>query len=213
MNKSVNAESVEHFDISGIARDAASEPDYPSILEALLFVWAEPISAERLARALELTPRQVRAHLQALEDRYASGGGGLHLIEAGGQYQLGTRTVHYPYIERLCTTSKNRGLSNSALEVLAIIAYRQPVTRADIEQIRGVHSDGALQTLINRELVEITGRLERIGRPQTYGTTQAFLKAFGFKSLEDLPGGEDADMLKAGVLFDSPLETDDEQDA
>ncbi len=107
-------------------------------------------------------------------------------------------------MEQLCATSKSKGLSNSALEVLAIIAYKQPITKLDIEQIRGVNSEGPLQSLVERELVEVKGKLEKIGRPQIYGTTDVFLRSFGFKTLTDLPA---VDEFKG---FEAPKEVDND---
>lgn len=161
--------------------------NYKSIIESLLFAWAEPLSLYKIAKILDLKPQEVEGIIHEMIDEYKVSGRGLQIIEANKHYQFCTLKQNYPYVEKLCSTTKSRGLSNSALEVLAIIAYKQPITKLDIEQIRGVNSEGPLQSLIERELVEVKGKLEKIGRPQIYGTTDIFLKSFGFKSLLDLP--------------------------
>lgn len=158
-----------------------------SVIESLLFAWAEPLSLYKIAKIVELKPHEVEAVIDELMATYKASGRGIQIIETNKHYQFCTLKENYPYVEKLCSTTKSRGLSNSALEVLAIIAYRQPITKLDIEQIRGVNSEGPLQSLIERELVEVKGKLEKIGRPQIYGTTDTFLKSFGFKSLSELP--------------------------
>ena len=112
---------------------------------------------------------------------------GIQIVETDKHYRFATREENFEAVEKLCSTTRSKGLSNSALEVLAIVAYRQPITRYEIEQIRGVNSDGPIQSLIERDLIEVQGKLDRPGRPQIYGTTHRFLANFGFKSLEDLP--------------------------
>lgn len=161
--------------------------NYKSVIESLLFAWAEPLSLYKIAKIIDLKPQEVEMIIAEMIDEHKASGRGIQIIEANKHYQFCTLKQNYPYVEKLCSTTKSRGLSNSALEVLAIIAYRQPITKLDIEQIRGVNSEGPLQSLIERELVEVKGKLEKIGRPQIYGTTDIFLKSFGFKSLTDLP--------------------------
>lgn len=161
--------------------------DIKSVIESLLFAWAEPLSLYKIAKIVDLKPQEVEAIVDEMMTTYKEAGRGIQIIETNKHYQFCTLKENYPYVEKLCSTTKSRGLSNSALEVLAIIAYRQPITKLDIEQIRGVNSEGPLQSLIERELVEVKGKLEKIGRPQIYGTTDTFLRSFGFKSLQDLP--------------------------
>ncbi|HAS74785.1 MAG TPA: SMC-Scp complex subunit ScpB [Clostridiales bacterium UBA8960] len=160
---------------------------YQSIIESLLFAWAEPLSLYKIAKIIDLKPQTVEKIMNEMILIYKQEQRGIQIIETNKHYQYCTLKDNYTYVEQLCATSKSKGLSNSALEVLAIIAYKQPITKLDIEQIRGVNSEGPLQSLIERELVEIKGKLEKIGRPQIYGTTDVFLKSFGFKSLGDLP--------------------------
>lgn len=161
--------------------------EFKSIIESLLFAWGEPINVSKLSKILALKPSVVEAMMQELIEQYKLEKRGIQIIETNKHYQFATRKENYCYIEQLCATTKSRGLSNSALEVLAVIAYKQPITKLDIEQIRGVNSDGPLQNLVERELVEVVGKLEKIGRPQIFGTTDVFLKSFGFKDLSELP--------------------------
>ena len=161
--------------------------NYKSVIESLLFAWGEPLSLSKIAKILDLKASVVEEVIEEMIETFKKEGRGIQIVEVNKHYQLSTLRANYAYIEQLCATSRNKGLSNSALEVLAIIAYKQPITKLDIEQIRGVNSDGPLQNLVERELVQVMGRLEKIGRPQIYGTTDTFLKSFGFKTLMDLP--------------------------
>ncbi len=187
-----------------------STPNYASIIESLLFVWGEPLSIAKISKLINLSQSKTEQVIQALQRTYEEEQRGIQIIEVNRHYQFCTLKNNYPYIESLCTTSKNRGLSNSALEVLAIIAYRQPITKVDIEQIRGVNSDGPLLSLMDRELVEVVGKLDRIGRPQIYGTTDMFLKSFGYQSLEDLPQNETFETLASHLTQSSDEITSDE---
>jgi segregation and condensation protein B len=160
---------------------------YRSAIESILFVWGEPISLGRIAKILEIKTKEAKIILEDMMAAYQDEKRGFQIIEMDKHYQLCTLKENYRYIEALCETSKSKGLSNSALEVLAIVAYKQPLTKVDIEQIRGVNSDAAMQSLIDRDLVTVLGRLEKIGRPQIFGTTNQFLKTFGLKDLKELP--------------------------
>ena len=164
-----------------------TDKELKSVLESLLFVWGEPLKIKDLSKILEVPIDRVRECVDELKKELADQQRGIQIIQVNDSYQLCTKVENHPYIEKLCMTSQNRGLSQPTLEVLSIIAYKQPLTKHDIEAIRGVKSDKAINTLIERELIEIKGRLEKTGRPMLYGTTDIFLKVFGFKSLEDLP--------------------------
>lgn len=161
--------------------------NYKSVIESILFAWAEPLSLYKIAKILDLKPVAVETLIEEMMKEYKESQRGIQIIETNKHYQFSTLKANYPFVEQLCATSKSKGLSNSALEVLAIVAYKQPITKLDIEQIRGVNSEGPLQSLIERDLVEVKGKLEKIGRPQIYGTTDVFLRSFGFKTLGDLP--------------------------
>jgi segregation and condensation protein B len=154
-------------------------------LESLLFVADEPISLERLASILQATPEQLEETLRVLNHDYA--GRGLRLQRKGHRVQMVTAPEAAEIVRRFLGLEHTGKPSPAALETLAIVAYRQPITRADIEAIRGVNSDSVLRTLINRGLIEEQGRLEQAGRPIIYGTTFDFLQHFGLSSLEQLP--------------------------
>lgn len=157
-----------------------------SALESMLFVADQPLTAARLAKALEVEESEVRQALQELSDEYYAADRGIQLREVAGGYRFFTHPANSPYVERLFKLSETRRLSPAALETLSIIAYKQPVTRLDISAIRGVNSDGALSTLIARDLVKEVGRQNTPGNPILYGTTKRFLEVFGLRSLSDL---------------------------
>jgi segregation and condensation protein B len=154
-------------------------------VESLLFVADGPVSTGRLAEALEVTPSQVERALADLEATYV--GRGLLLQRADNHVQLITAPEAAPYVERFLGLEVRMRLSRAALETLAIIAYRQPTTRPEIEAIRGVSSDSVLRTLLSVGLIEETGRAQTVGRPILYGTTFEFLQHFGLRSLDELP--------------------------
>jgi segregation and condensation protein B len=159
-------------------------------LESILFVASGPVSAARLASALDMTPSAVTGLLRKLEEGYR--GRGLRLQWSGNnRVQLTTAPEAGTIIERYLGLELTTRLSQAALEVLAIVGYMQPVTRPQVDQIRGVNSDGALRSLLSKGLVEEVGRLEKPGRPILYGTTPEFLQHFGLNSLEDMPQFED----------------------
>ncbi len=158
-----------------------------ALLEALLFVAEGPASPEDLAKALGVKVSLVRQALERLDQEYNTGGRGLRLQKHKGGYQLVTTPEAARYIEKFLGLNLSTHLSPAALEVLALVAYRQPITRAQIEAVRGVNSDGPLRTLALRGLVEEVGRLPAPGRPILYGTTDEFLRLFGLQSLDDLP--------------------------
>ena len=168
-----------------------SEPTAPAtdhlapLVECLLFVAEGPVTIEQLARSLEVEAAQVEEALDELAGRY--NGRGVRLQQQSRRVQLVTAPEVAPYIERFLGLELSSTLSAAALETLAIIAYRQPVTRAQIEAIRGVNCDSVLSTLLYRGLVEPLGRLEQAGRPIIYGTTFEFLQYFGFSDAAQLP--------------------------
>lgn len=158
-------------------------------LEALLFVAKDPLTPEQLGEVLELGSTDVEELLQELRIRYSGASFGLTLLEVNGGYKLGTKPQAARYIETLYKQPA-QALSNAALEVLSIIAYKQPVTRGEVDFIRGVQSDRALSTLVEKGLIKEVGRKDGPGRPILYGTTEQFLLHFGLRSLEDLPNLE-----------------------
>lgn len=162
------------------------------IVEALLFASDAPLTAADIARIDErLDEDTVDAVVQELRAEYEEAEHAFQIYEVAGGYQLLTRPDFATYLERYETIPQPAKLSASGLEVLAIIAYRQPIGRGEIEEIRGVGSSGSIKTLLDRNLIEVAGRGEGLGRPLLYGTTRKFLEHFGFKSLEDLPRPEE----------------------
>ena len=158
------------------------------IVEAVLFATDAPLRPDEIARADEsLDEDVVEAALQALKQLYLESERAFDLVELAGGYQILTRPEFAGYLERFDTVPRPSRLSGPALETLAIIAYRQPLGRLEVEHIRGVGSSGVIRTLQDRGLVEVVGRSEGLGRPLLYGTTSRFMEHFGFQSLEDLP--------------------------
>ena len=158
------------------------------IVEALLFASDAPLSAPDIARIDErLDEDTVEAVIQELRGEYEESERSFQIYEVAGGYQLLTRPDFATYLERYETVPQPAKLSAPALETLAIISYRQPIGRAEVEEIRGVGSSSALKTLIDRGIVDVVGRGEGLGRPLLYGTSNKFLEHFGFRSLEDLP--------------------------
>ena len=157
------------------------------IIEAILFVSGEPVQLGAVARALEVTELEVSAAADELASDYDYNRRGICLKRFGSHIQLSTRPDYAPQIEKLLQPIQKQSLSQAALETLAVVAYKQPVTRLDIEAVRGVKCDNSVQSLMNKGLIEEVGRKETLGRPILYGTTDAFLSHFGLTSLEDLP--------------------------
>lgn len=160
-------------------------------LECLLFISGEPLAAQDLAGALQCNVEQVDQLADALNASLRERESGLHVLRIAGGYQLATRPEHAETVGRLLARGASR-LSRAALEVLAIIAYRQPTTLPEIEAVRGVSSSGVLKTLQERRLIEEVGRRATLGRPILYATTKEFLHYFAMEKLEDLPPLEEA---------------------
>lgn len=162
--------------------------EWKSILEGLLFAAGdEGLSINQLTSVLEIDEITVMEIIEELKEEYKKKERGLHLAEVAGVYQLTTKKEHAPYLKRLVESPSNQALSQAALETLAIIAYKQPITRIEIEEIRGVKSERPLQTLTAKGLIKEVGRAEGAGRAILYGTTKEFLEYFGLKTLEELP--------------------------
>ncbi len=159
-----------------------------AVLEALLFVSPEPVPVSRLATAVgNVSKAEVEQALTRLEQDLAQDNRGIQLVKLAGGYRLVTKAEYAPWLKRLDKAKAAQKLSRSALESLAIIAYKQPLVRAEIEEIRGVETSGVLRTLLERKLVRIVGRKEVPGRPIMYGTTKFFLEHFGLQDLAQLP--------------------------
>ena len=151
-----------------------------SALESMMFVWGEPLKVKDAAEVLDADKKVVKELFMDLQREYA-------IREVDGAFQFVTHAENEIFIEKLCTPVKVKKLSQAALEVLAIIAYRQPVTKGEIDSIRGIKSERVIDGLMSKDLVDVAGRSEGVGRPLLYKTTGEFLKKFGFASIKDLP--------------------------
>ncbi len=160
---------------------------YRSIIEALLFVAEEPLKVENIARILEVSQEEVTESLKELEEELLKNNRGIRVFKVNQGYRLGTPPEYAHYLDKLFSEETRPTLSRAALETLAIIAYRQPITRVEIEAIRGVRSGGVLDNLQKRKLIKTEGRKETPGRPLMYATTGEFLKYFGLNDLQELP--------------------------
>ena len=159
----------------------------PCAIEAILFVAGEPVNVSELAHALDMTVAELNPVLDELKDAYDRDVRGLRLNRFGMSVQLATRPDYAPYIERLLQPVQKQSLTQAAMETLSIIAYRQPITKTEIEAVRGVKCDYSVTSLMNKGLIQEVGRRETLGRPILYGTTEQFLSHFGIETLDDLP--------------------------
>ena len=182
-----------------------------SAVLAVLFAVGEPLAPSRLAEALETKEEVVRSLLEHLRDTLEAQAGAFQILNLNGQYQLATREEHTGLIRRVMNQRRSVPLSQAALEVLAAVAYNQPVTRAYVEQVRGVDSSSIIASLVEKGLLEEAGRLELPGRPICYQTTPNFLRTFGLSYLEELPLTEPApgddlpeDLIEGQIGFDDP---------
>lgn len=180
-----------HDQQSALDIDAGSASERAAVVEALLFARGEAEEVDVLATALGWTPAAVNRALDELGTLLSESGRGVMLQRDGNHAQLVTSPRFGALVERMLMIERTVRLSPAALETLAIVAYRQPVTRPEIEAVRGVDSSGVLSNLVAREMVEITGRRGTLGNPHEYATTSAFLSFFGLGSLEDLPKVEE----------------------
>lgn len=158
-----------------------------SAVEALLFASGEPLSLQDLVNHLEEKSKLIEILIQEMMEEYEISSRGIKIICIKGNYQLVTKAENSDYIQKLLKKNKRQSLSQASIESLAIIAYKQPITRIDIDEIRGVKSDSAIQRLIDKELIKEVGRLEVPGRPILYGTTDEFLRQFELSDLKQLP--------------------------
>ena len=156
-------------------------------IEAILFVAGEAVSVKDLAKALRISEQELARYLNELSDEYDYRQRGFLLKRFGENVQLATRPLYSEDVVRLLQPVQQQSLSQAAMETLAVVAYKQPVTRAEVEQIRGVKCDYSLQSLMNKGMIQEIGRKDTIGRPILFGTTDGFLSHFGIRSLEDLP--------------------------
>lgn len=184
----------------------SSKKTIKSAFESMMFVWGGPLDVKAAADVFNISKQEAYGYFKELESEYEQEGRGIVIREVNKAFQFVTREENADYIERLCTPVKARKLSQSALEVLAIVAYKQPVTKGEIEAIRGIKCDRVMDGLAKKDLVREVGRSDAVGRPILYGTTDTFLKNFGFSTIKDLPPIEDIE----GVLG---VEGESENDA
>lgn len=176
----------------------ASKKTIKSAIESMMFIWGKPLDIKEVAEIFNIDKKEIYGYFKELQEEYEQEGRGIVIREVNKSFQFVTRKENLDYIERLCTPVKHKRLSQSALEVLAIVAYKQPVTKGEIEAVRGIRCDRVIEGLTKKNLVAEVGRSDAVGRPILYGTTDEFLKQFGFETLKELPAIEDIE----GVLAD-----------
>ncbi len=158
-----------------------------AIIEAILFTMGESVELDKIANALELSKKETKSILEDMQKRYAEENRGIQIICLEDAYQMCSNSEMYEYLIRIAKQPRKRVLTDVLLETLSIIAYKQPVTKAEIEKIRGVSCDHAVSKLVEYGLVSELGRLDAPGRPMLFGTTEEFLRSFGVHSIEELP--------------------------
>jgi len=174
-----------------------------SAFESMMFVWGEPLDVKVAAELFSINWKDAYDYFVELKQEYEQEGRGIQIREINKKFQFVTSPANVEYIERLCTPVKEKRLTQQALEVLAIIAYKQPVTKGEIESIRGIKCDRVIEGLTKKELIMETGRSNAIGRPILYGTTDSFLKHFGFMTIKELPDIED---IEGAMNLEDPEE-------
>ena len=164
-----------------------SKKTIKAAFESMMFVWGQPLDVKAAAEIFNINWKDAYEYFKELQEEYEQEGRGIRIREVNKSFQFVTAEENIEYIERLCTPVKHKRLSQSALEVLAIVAYKQPVTKGEIEAVRGIKCDRVIEGLQKKDLVAEVGRSTAIGRPILYGTTDTFLKYFGFENLMELP--------------------------
>ena len=170
--------------------ETSNKNKFYSIIESLMFVSGEPVELNTIAQVLQCSPEFTKKILEDMTGIYKDKQRGIQIINSGSTYGLVTKPANSIYIEKLLGTNLRQNLSQAAVETLAIIAYKQPVTRAVIDEIRGVKSERAVSTLMEKKIIRESGRLDVPGRTILYSTTEEFLKYFGLESIKELPGLE-----------------------
>ena len=173
----------------------SSRKTIKSGIESMMFIWGEPLDVKDIADVFNIDKKEAYECCRELMEEYEQENRGIVIREVNKAFQFTTRPENLPYIERLCTPTRHRRLSQSALETLAIVAYRQPVTKGEIEAIRGIRCDRVMEGLVRKGLVRDVGRSEAVGRPILYGTTDEFLTQFGFETIRELPEIKDIEGL------------------
>ena len=161
--------------------------DIKEIIKALLFAWGDPLDIKTISDICELDIEEIESAMDDLRSEMDSSNDGLKIIRMNSSYQLISRDIYFDYVKKLLSEKPKNNLSNASIETLSIIAYKQPVTKMQIEKIRSVKSDGPVNTLLDRGLIEEVGRLDTPGKPILYGTSDIFLRSFGIEDLSELP--------------------------
>ena len=187
----------------------SSKKTINSAFESIMFTWGDPLQVKDAAEVFNISKEEALECFLELQQEYEQEGRGIVIRRINQSFQFVTREENADYVRSLCTPVKVKKLSQSALEVLAIVAYKQPVTKGEIEAIRGIKCDRVMEGLMKKELVCEKGRAEAIGRPILYGTTDTFLKNFGFSSIKDLPEIDDIESAMSGSFAD---DVEDERD-
>lgn len=161
--------------------------DIKEIIKALLFAWGDPLDIKTISDICEVDIDEIERAIEELRSEMDSSNDGLKIIRMNSSYQLISRDIYFDYVKKLLSEKPKNNLSNASIETLSIIAYKQPVTKMQIEKIRSVKSDGPVNTLLDRGLIEEVGRLDTPGKPILYGTSDIFLRSFGIEDLSELP--------------------------
>lgn len=196
-SEAVAVDEKIQVEVRRLDESLAIEPSQAKkIIEALLFAATKPLTVQEIRKAVKpLTAREVETIIAELKEDYLQVGRSFEVIEIAGGFEMATRKEYAPWILKIELQKRAKQVTQSALETLAILAYKQPVTRAEIEDLRGVDVSGVMATLVERNLIKIVGRKEVPGRPFLYGTTEKFLEHFGLNRIEDLPSISDIQSL------------------
>lgn len=191
-----------------------------AVIEAVLFTMGDSVSAEHISVAIEHDVDTTIKLIHNMMDKYEAQDRGIRIIELDGKFQLCTKQEYYDNLIKVCSQPRKYSLTDAALETLSIVAYKQPITKIEIEKIRGVNSDHSVSKLVELNLIKEVGRLDAPGRPMLFGTTEDFLRSFGVSSIEDLPAisedmveqyKEEAELEIAKEDFDNNLDSGEEQ--
>lgn len=161
--------------------------DFKAIIEGILFAWGDKVKVSEIAKSLEISEKETNKYIDEMIGDMDNSSRGLRIIRIDDSVQIGTKPEIYDYINDFVVDRNKKNISGASMETLSIIAYKQPITKIEIEEIRGVKCDYTLKTLSDLNLITEVGRLDRIGKPIIYGTTSEFLKQFGLEKIEDLP--------------------------
>lgn len=161
--------------------------DFKAIIEGILFAWGDRVKVSEIAKSLEISEKETNNYIDEMINEMNNSSRGLRIIRIDDSVQIGTKPEIYDYINDFVVERNKKNISGASMETLSIIAYKQPITKIEIEEIRGVKCDYTLKTLSDLNLITEVGRLDRIGKPIIYGTTSEFLKQFGLEKIEDLP--------------------------